>query len=76
MVNLVIKGGTVLDKSGSRKADVAIGEDGNISQISADIDGENIVDAAGCIVSSGLVDLNSHFCQPGNEEVETIESGT
>ena len=76
MADLVIKGGTVLDKSGSRKADVAIGADGNISQIATDIDGEREVDAAGCIVSSGLVDLNSDFCQPGNEEIETIESGT
>ena len=76
MADLVIKGGTVLDKSGSRKADVAIGADGNILQIGADIDGERVVDAAGCIVTSGLVDLNSHFCQPGNEEIETIDSGT
>ena len=33
MADLVIKGGTVLDKSGSRKADVAIGTDGNLSLI-------------------------------------------
>ncbi len=76
MDEIVIKGGTVLDKSGSRKVDISIGGDGNISQIGTGLTGSRIIDAAGCIVTSGLVDLNSHFCQPGDEQVETIESGT
>ncbi len=76
MTEVVIKGGTVLDKTGSKKADIAIGADGNIAQIGDDLAGGKVIDATGCIVTSGLVDLNSHFCQPGDEEIETISSGT
>jgi len=76
MIETVIKGGTVLDKTGTQRVDIGIGPDGNISAIGSDLSGENTIDASKCIVASGLVDLNSHFCQPGNEEAETLESGT
>ena len=59
MTEVVIKGGTVLDKTGSKKADIAIGSDGNIAQIGEDIAGKKIIDATGCIVTSGLIDLGS-----------------
>jgi dihydroorotase len=38
--------------------------------------GATVLDATGCLVSSGLVDLHTHLRQPGHEEAETIESGT
>ncbi|RCS75589.1 dihydroorotase [Brachybacterium alimentarium] len=38
--------------------------------------GAEIVDADGCIVLPGLVDLHTHLREPGGEEAETIESGT
>ena len=76
MIETVIKGGKVLDKTGTKKADIGIGDDGNIIAIESDLLGENVIDASGCTVTSGLVDLNSHFCQPGDEETETLESGT
>ena len=76
MIKTVIKGGTVLDSVGTRIADVGIGSDGNIAAIESGLSGNKEIDASGCIVTSGLVDLNSHFCQPGDEEAETIESGT
>jgi dihydroorotase len=34
------------------------------------------LDAAGCIVTSGLVDLHVHLREPGREESETIETGS
>ena len=76
MIETVIKGGTVIDNGGTRKADVGIGPDGNIAAIELGLSGNREIDASGCIVTAGLVDLNSHFCQPGEEEAETIESGT
>ncbi len=34
------------------------------------------MDASGCVVSPGLVDLHVHLREPGDEEAETIETGT
>jgi dihydroorotase len=38
--------------------------------------GEEIIDAAGKIVSPGLIDMHVHLREPGFEEDETIETGT
>ncbi len=35
-----------------------------------------VLDAVGCFVGPGLVDLHTHLRQPGREEAETIETGT
>ena len=75
MVSVVIKGGRVVDASGEREADVVIGDDGRIAAIGLDLSGDRTVDAAGCVVAPGLVDLHSHLRQPGQEEAETIETG-
>ena len=37
---------------------------------------DEVVDAGGCIVAPGLVDLHSHLRQPGQEEAETVETGS
>ena len=34
-----------------------------------------MLDAGGCLVGPGLVDLHTHLRQPGREEAETIETG-
>ncbi len=34
-----------------------------------------MLDAGGCLVGPGLVDLHTHLRQPGREEAETVESG-
>jgi dihydroorotase len=38
--------------------------------------GAMVLDAVGCLVGPGLVDLHTHLRQPGREEAETVESGT
>jgi dihydroorotase len=35
-----------------------------------------VVDAAGCIVTPGLIDMHVHFREPGREDVETILGGS
>jgi dihydroorotase len=72
---LAIRGGTVVDASGSRRADVLIGADGVILAVGQGLDGDRTLDASGCFVGPGLVDLHTHLRQPGKEEAETIESG-
>jgi len=74
-MTLVIRGGTIIDSEGEKKADVAIGDDGLITEVSANLKGEEELDASGCIVTSGFVDLHSHLREPGQEDAETIETG-
>ncbi len=66
-----------MDETGSRRADVAVG-DGRIVAVADDIPptaGQRVLDAGGCVVAPGLVDLHTHLRQPGNEEAETVETG-
>ena len=72
---IVIKGGTVIDASGTRQADVVI-SGGSIAAIGENLDAKTVIDAGGCIVAPGLVDLHTHLREPGREEAETIETGT
>jgi dihydroorotase len=74
-MSLVLKGGRVVDASGERDADVVVDE-GRIAAIGADLSGDEVVDAGGCVVAPGLVDLHAHLRQPGREEAETIETGS
>jgi len=75
MPTTVIKGGRVIDSTGDRVADVVVGGDGRIAAVGPDLSGDSVLDAGGCVVSPGLVDLHSHLRQPGQEEAETIETG-
>jgi dihydroorotase len=74
---VVIRGGRVVSSGGTRRADVAV-EGGVVRAIEPEIDppaGATVLDAAGCLVHAGLVDLHTHLRQPGREEAETVESG-
>ena len=78
MARTVIRGGTVLDQRGERRADVAI-DDGRITEVAEDLapsDGDVVLDATGWVVSPGFVDLHVHLREPGKEEAETIETGS
>lgn len=75
---IVIKGGRVIDPANGfdEVADVLI-ENGKIGKVgSVDEADAEVIDATGCIVSPGLIDLHVHFREPGDEEEETIASGS
>jgi len=74
---LLISGGTVVGPSGTQRADVLI-LDGVIAAVGSDLqppEGTTVLDAEGCWVGPGLVDLHTHLREPGGEEAETVESG-
>ncbi|MGH9275257.1 MAG: dihydroorotase [Acidimicrobiales bacterium] len=75
MPTTVVKGGRVIDAAGERVADVVVDGDGRIAAVGADLRADRRLDATGCVVAPGLVDLHSHLRQPGQEEAETIETG-
>jgi dihydroorotase len=77
MARTVIRGGTVLDQQGERRADVAVDGDRVVEvAVKVTLDGGTEVDASGCYVTPGLVDLHVHLREPGREEAETIETGS
>ncbi len=72
---LVIKGGSVINGSTQRIADVAIAN-GTITEVGPNLNGDDTLDASGCVVCPGFVDLHTHLREPGREDTETIESGS
>lgn len=76
--DLLIRNGRVLDPSQGRDqtADV-LARDGRIAAIGANLSspGTPLLDASGCVVAPGFVDLHAHLREPGREHTETIESG-
>ncbi len=76
---ILIRGGRIIDPAQQidEVGDLAI-QDGRIAAIGkqAPRSADEIVDAAGLIVSPGLIDMHVHLREPGQEGAETIESGT
>ena len=73
--SVVIKGGTIVNPDGQSRVDVRI-ENGKVVEVGANLSADMQLDASGCIVSSGFVDLHAHLREPGKEEAETIETGS
>ncbi len=59
---VVIRGGTVVDGTGApgRRADVAI-ESGRITEVGEGLRGDRSIDADGCIVAPGFIDIHTHY---------------
>lgn len=79
-MKIVIKNGRVIDPASKTDGlfDILI-EDDKISDIAKNIptsDGVGSIDASGCIVVPGLIDMHVHFREPGREDVETILGGS
>ena len=82
MPSLLIANGTILDppRLFEQRKDVLIA-DGRIAAVGLDLGrdhgpADRTIDAAGCYVCPGLVDLHVHFREPGDEEEETIATGS
>ncbi len=60
--DIVIRGGTLFDGSGApgRAADVAIA-DGVIREIGPNLRGEHELDASGCAIAPGFIDIHTHY---------------
>ena len=85
---LVLRGGRVIDPQANRDeiADVVV-IDGRIDRVEAGAalspaieakakaGAARVVDAAGCWVTPGFIDLHVHFREPGHEHKEDIASG-
>ena len=74
-MSLVLRGGRIIDSGGERILDVEIDEDGLIAAVGTGLSGDVNLDASGCVISPGFVDLHAHLREPGLEEAETIETG-
>jgi dihydroorotase len=77
--SLLIKNGRVVDPVSRTDAvkDVFV-SGGKIAAISAGVgeQASQVIDAAGCIVMPGLVDMHVHLREPGREDKENVASGT
>lgn len=73
---LIIRNGRVIDPKNEvdEIRDVYI-VDGKIADAPADIGDAEVIDAAGCIVAPGLVDMHVHLRDPGQTYKEDIISG-
>jgi dihydroorotase len=70
----LIFGGELADGT---KSDILVA-DGEIVSIGLNLDqsGSTLIDATGCKVLPGLVDLHTHLREPGREDSETVLSGS
>jgi len=77
-MKILIKNGRVIDPATGRdeRADLAIaaGRILTIGQVSADFQPNRTIDASGCIVAPGLVDLAARLREPGHEHEGMLES--
>ncbi|HEY1684124.1 MAG TPA: dihydroorotase [Tepidisphaeraceae bacterium] len=78
MSSLLIQYGTILDPSQNleRKTDLLI-RDGKIAAIGDNLGkADQLIDASNQLVCPGLIDIHVHFREPGDEEEETIATGS
>ncbi|MCY2950842.1 MAG: amidohydrolase family protein, partial [Planctomycetota bacterium] len=78
MSTLLIKNGTVLDPARGfmGKADLVIREGKIGPALGPGGKPDKTLDAKGCYVVPGLIDIHVHFREPGDEEEEDVASGS
>ncbi|HQG49066.1 MAG TPA: amidohydrolase family protein, partial [Sedimentisphaerales bacterium] len=79
---VLIKNGRVIDPANRLDAqcDVLIldGKVAEVGRLNGDVERtvSRVINAAGKLVVPGLIDIHVHFREPGDEEEETIASGS
>lgn len=75
-MSLVIRNGLVLTRGGLHVSDVVV-EANVVSTVSSDVDVEvdRELDASGCLVGPGFVDIHAHLRDPGQTWKEDLSSG-
>lgn len=77
-MKVLIRNGRVVNPATGRdeRADIAVasGRIRSIGNIAADFTPERIIEAEGCVVSPGLVDLSARLREPGHEHEGMLES--
>lgn len=78
-MTLLIRNGTIIDPSQKlkKKSDIVLdgGKVVSLGKIKAK-KSWHIVDASGCFVVPGFIDMHVHLCEPGREDKETISTGS
>ncbi|MBV8601465.1 MAG: dihydroorotase [Candidatus Eremiobacteraeota bacterium] len=78
-MRVLIRGGRVIDPSRGLDAvrDVAI-DGGIVRGVAEHVEerGHEVIDATGCIVAPGFIDMHVHLREPGATHKETIATGT
>ena len=76
-MKILIKNGKLVNPAGPEGALDILVEDGKILQTAGNIeaDAERVIDAGGCIVAPGFVDVHVHFRDPGQTWKEDIYTG-
>ena len=63
-MSVVLRGGRIIDRDGERTLDVEVGDDGRIAAVGTGLSGDAELDASGCVISPGFVDLHVHLREP------------
>lgn len=78
-MKILIKNGRILDPGTGRDGicDILVKGDKieKVGQNLAEGEADQILDASGCYVMPGLIDLHVHLREPGQEHKETVETG-
>ena len=80
-MGILIRGGRIIDAATDtdKIGDIYL-EDGMIKeigdQLTAKEKSDRVIDAKGCLVMPGLIDLHVHFRDPGQTQKEDIETGS
>lgn len=80
MSTLLVRGGLVIDPASGRNAELdVLVRDGRIAALEppgSGVQADEQIDAAGCWVVPGLIDMHVHLREPGYEYKETVATGT
>ena len=75
-MSIVIRGGLVVDRERRTAGRRPRRRRRTSSTSGVDSSASEELDAGGCVVAPGFVDLHVHLREPGHEEAETIETGS